>query len=54
MDNVTINFRLPVVPGKPCKIVDNVENVDKRGKTHTSRRSISTMEKVLRDGDKCG
>ena len=51
MDNVTINFRLPVVPDKPCKIVDNVKNVDKWGKTHTSRRPISTKKIGLRDGD---
>ncbi len=54
MDNMTINFAPRAGPGQSRKIVDNVENVDKWRKTHTSRRSISTKEMGLRDVDKCG
>jgi hypothetical protein len=51
MVNLTINFGVLEGPGPGLLNVDNGENVDNPGKTHTSRRTISTKKTGLRDGD---
>ncbi len=51
MVNLTINYGVLEGPGPGLLNVDNGENVDNPGKTHTSRRTISTKKTGLRDGD---